>query len=453
MARAALALAGRRCGAAPMSGSLLVWAPDGVPEVAAGDDLGRPAARRAGRRGLRAGRRRHRRRHLQGGVQGRGPRGRASTARRRSPPRPCGSSPGAARPGSSRPGTASCWPPPASTRSGTEPGTVLLLPVDPDASARAAAARLLELAGVDVAVVVTDTIGRPWRTGQTDLAIGVAGLAPLDDLRGRDDGYGNVLEVTVAAVADEVAVRRRAGQGQARPAAGRGGPRARRTAPRARTARAPRPWSARPTRTCSGSAPATCVAARAHGARVHRRAGRPRRGPPRRRRRRHRARAAPHDAVAVRPGRRPERTPVAARRDARRLGRRPAPRRLHRRAGRPADPARRRAARRRRTWSCRAWSRDGVHDYPDERRAARRARDVPRGHGRRRREPAGRAGRRGTRLGLGEQHDVLPRRGARASSTCPTTGTRWARSPSGTPATPRAGPPAARPATTSCCSR
>ena len=88
---------------------------------------------------------------------------------------------------------------------GTEPGTVLLLPVDPDASARALRSRLLELAGVDVAVVVTDTMGRAWRTGQTDQAIGVAGLTPLDDLRGRDDGHGNVLEVTAAAVADEVA--------------------------------------------------------------------------------------------------------------------------------------------------------------------------------------------------------------------------------------------------------
>jgi coenzyme F420-0:L-glutamate ligase/coenzyme F420-1:gamma-L-glutamate ligase len=88
---------------------------------------------------------------------------------------------------------------------GTEPGTVLLLPVDPDASARALRSRLLELAGVDVAVVVTDTMGRAWRTGQTDQAVGVAGLTPLDDLRGRDDGHGNVLEVTVAALADEVA--------------------------------------------------------------------------------------------------------------------------------------------------------------------------------------------------------------------------------------------------------
>ncbi len=89
--------------------------------------------------------------------------------------------------------------------SGTEPGTVLLLPLDPDVSARGLRSRLLELAGVDVAVVVTDTMGRAWRTGQTDQAIGVAGLWPLDDLRGHDDGHGNLLTATVAAIADEVA--------------------------------------------------------------------------------------------------------------------------------------------------------------------------------------------------------------------------------------------------------
>ena len=89
--------------------------------------------------------------------------------------------------------------------SGTAPGTVLLLPLDPDVSARGLRSRLLELAGVDVAVVVTDTMGRAWRTGQTDQAIGVAGLGPLDDLRGHDDGHGNLLTATVAAIADEVA--------------------------------------------------------------------------------------------------------------------------------------------------------------------------------------------------------------------------------------------------------
>jgi coenzyme F420-0:L-glutamate ligase/coenzyme F420-1:gamma-L-glutamate ligase len=89
--------------------------------------------------------------------------------------------------------------------SGVEPGSVVLLPLDPDASARALRSRLLELTGADVAVVVSDTMGRPWRVGLTDQAIGVAGLAPLEDLRGRDDGHGNVLDVTVTATADEVA--------------------------------------------------------------------------------------------------------------------------------------------------------------------------------------------------------------------------------------------------------
>ena len=89
--------------------------------------------------------------------------------------------------------------------SGVEPGSVALLPLDPDASARRLRARLLELAGAAVAVVVSDTAGRPWRTGLTDQAIGVAGLDPLVDLRGHDDGHGNVLDTTVTAVADEVA--------------------------------------------------------------------------------------------------------------------------------------------------------------------------------------------------------------------------------------------------------
>jgi coenzyme F420-0:L-glutamate ligase/coenzyme F420-1:gamma-L-glutamate ligase len=89
--------------------------------------------------------------------------------------------------------------------SGVEPGAVALLPVDPDDSARRLRSRLVELTGADLAVVVSDTAGRPWRVGQTDQAIGVAGLAPLTDLRGRDDGRGNVLDVTVTATADELA--------------------------------------------------------------------------------------------------------------------------------------------------------------------------------------------------------------------------------------------------------
>jgi coenzyme F420-0:L-glutamate ligase/coenzyme F420-1:gamma-L-glutamate ligase len=89
--------------------------------------------------------------------------------------------------------------------SNTAPGTVLLLPEDPDASARRIRSRLAELLGVRIGVIVSDTLGRPWRNGLTDAAIGVAGLEPLDDLRGRTDGYGNRLDATLIAVADEVA--------------------------------------------------------------------------------------------------------------------------------------------------------------------------------------------------------------------------------------------------------
>lgn len=89
--------------------------------------------------------------------------------------------------------------------SNTAPGTVLLLPEDPDASARRIRAGLRERLGVDVAVIVSDTLGRPWRNGLTDAAIGVAGLEPLADLRGRDDAHGNRLEATITAVADEIA--------------------------------------------------------------------------------------------------------------------------------------------------------------------------------------------------------------------------------------------------------
>ena len=89
--------------------------------------------------------------------------------------------------------------------SNTELGTVVLLPLDPDESARGLRSALLELLRVDVAVVVSDTLGRPWRIGLVDQAIGLAGLAPLDDLRGRVDPHGNRLDMTVTAVADEVA--------------------------------------------------------------------------------------------------------------------------------------------------------------------------------------------------------------------------------------------------------
>ncbi|MFJ1607150.1 coenzyme F420-0:L-glutamate ligase [Streptomyces sp. NPDC088253] len=89
--------------------------------------------------------------------------------------------------------------------SNTPAGTVLLLPEDPDASARAIRDGLRDTLGVDVGVVITDTFGRPWRTGLTDVAIGAAGVRVLDDLRGGTDAHGNPLSATVVATADELA--------------------------------------------------------------------------------------------------------------------------------------------------------------------------------------------------------------------------------------------------------
>jgi len=82
---------------------------------------------------------------------------------------------------------------------------IALLPVDPDASARRLRDGLRQRAGVDVAVVVSDTMGRAWRVGQVDQAIGAAGLAPVRDARGTLDSHGHLLEVTEIAVADELA--------------------------------------------------------------------------------------------------------------------------------------------------------------------------------------------------------------------------------------------------------
>ena len=89
--------------------------------------------------------------------------------------------------------------------SNTAPGTVVLLPEDPDESARRLRKALQARTGRTVGVVITDTMGRPWRAGQTDNAIGAAGVVPVRDHRGEADTFGNILEVTVAAVADEIA--------------------------------------------------------------------------------------------------------------------------------------------------------------------------------------------------------------------------------------------------------
>jgi coenzyme F420-0:L-glutamate ligase/coenzyme F420-1:gamma-L-glutamate ligase len=89
--------------------------------------------------------------------------------------------------------------------SNTAPGTVVLLPEDPDESARRLRKALHQRTGRRLGVLVTDTMGRPWRAGQTDNAIGAAGVLPLRDYRGEADKFGNILEVTVVAVADEIA--------------------------------------------------------------------------------------------------------------------------------------------------------------------------------------------------------------------------------------------------------
>jgi coenzyme F420-0:L-glutamate ligase / coenzyme F420-1:gamma-L-glutamate ligase len=86
-----------------------------------------------------------------------------------------------------------------------EHGTLVLLPVDPDASARVVRERIEELTGVDVGVIVTDSFGRPFRQGTTDVAIGVAGVPALLDLRGTTDRIGYELRSSRVAIADEIA--------------------------------------------------------------------------------------------------------------------------------------------------------------------------------------------------------------------------------------------------------
>jgi coenzyme F420-0:L-glutamate ligase/coenzyme F420-1:gamma-L-glutamate ligase len=87
----------------------------------------------------------------------------------------------------------------------SEPGTLVLLPVDPDASAERIRRRIREVVQREVGVIVSDSFGRPWRNGIVDVAIGAAGIRPLLDLRGRRDGTGYELRATVIAVADEIA--------------------------------------------------------------------------------------------------------------------------------------------------------------------------------------------------------------------------------------------------------
>ncbi|MGH3344238.1 MAG: coenzyme F420-0:L-glutamate ligase, partial [Carbonactinosporaceae bacterium] len=89
--------------------------------------------------------------------------------------------------------------------SNTEPGSLVLLPENPDASARRLRAGLGRRRGVGIGVLLSDTFGRPWRNGLTDVCVGAAGLPVLEDHRGRLDPYGNRLDASVTATADEIA--------------------------------------------------------------------------------------------------------------------------------------------------------------------------------------------------------------------------------------------------------
>ncbi len=130
-----------------------------------------------------------------------------STARTRATSRSCSTSPASScapptASSSASPTTGSSAPTPASTpRTCQARSTVLLLPNDPDASARALRARLPNRP----AIIITDSFGRAWRHAQVDIAIGCAGLRPLEDWRGRHDALGRELKATWIAVADELA--------------------------------------------------------------------------------------------------------------------------------------------------------------------------------------------------------------------------------------------------------
>lgn len=90
-------------------------------------------------------------------------------------------------------------------QSNLKAGQISLLPKNPDVSARTIRKSIKKNAKADIAVIISDTFGRPFREGHVNVAIGVAGLKPMKDYRGKDDGYGNTLKVTVMAVADEIA--------------------------------------------------------------------------------------------------------------------------------------------------------------------------------------------------------------------------------------------------------
>ncbi len=86
-----------------------------------------------------------------------------------------------------------------------ETGTIAMLPVDPDASARDIRLGILAKTGKEVAVVISDTFGRPWREGAVNVAIGVSGMDSVVDYREKEDAYGQMMRTTVIAIADEIA--------------------------------------------------------------------------------------------------------------------------------------------------------------------------------------------------------------------------------------------------------
>lgn len=100
-------------------------------------------------------------------------------------------------------------------RSNVAHGSVALLPKDPDRSAQRLRAKFQQAFGVDLPVIITDTFGRAWRTGLVDMAIGVAGMKPILDLRGTADSQGRILEVTEIAQADEIAAAAELAMGKA----------------------------------------------------------------------------------------------------------------------------------------------------------------------------------------------------------------------------------------------
>jgi coenzyme F420-0:L-glutamate ligase/coenzyme F420-1:gamma-L-glutamate ligase len=182
--------------------SLTVWAPDGAPEIAAGDDLAAILVALLGADALRDGDIVAVTSKVVAKAEGRVRAGSRDDAVAEETVREV------ARRGATaivRTRLGLTMAAAGVDGSNVPRGHVVLLPVDPDASARALRGRLAELTDRVVGVLVTDTSGRAWREGQTDIAIGAAGLRVVEDYAGRVDEHGNPLVVTAPAVADEIA--------------------------------------------------------------------------------------------------------------------------------------------------------------------------------------------------------------------------------------------------------